>query len=279
MLCTEMRELLSGYLDGELSGQLEDGVARHLEGCAPCSEELVAFSAISGLANSLPTPVPPPEVWDGLERELDKKPQVEVAPPRSRGAWGTYRLFAVAATLLVAAGVFTWLARPFGGGDHQMAHFGRFVQAFHVDPEAAQQTLLANYSGRAATAPELSDSLQYTPVGLGNAPTGYAIEQSYLLNMPCCRCSQVVFRRNQGGLVALFEHDTSEQSDLFGNGPCVKTQCNGNPCTLVQTDNHIAALCEVGGRHFTIVGARNVEEVQAFVAWLEGETQAKTSNS
>jgi hypothetical protein len=279
MNCEGIRELLSGHLDRELSSQQENLVTQHLTSCDHCTDEFAACSAIGQVAKSLPSPKPPADVWDRLERQLDQERPAEITPRVLRTPWNTYRILAVAATLLITVGVFTWLFQPFGGHHNQMAHFGRFMEAFPAEPGTAQQTLLASYSGRAVTAQEMTDVLKYTPVGIGNAPVGYSVEQSYLLNMPCCRCSQVVYRRDRGGFLALFEHDTTEQPNLFGDCPCVDTVCNGNPCTLVQTENHITASCEVGGRHFTIVGAGNIEEVQTFVAWLEGETQAKNARS
>jgi anti-sigma factor RsiW len=278
MNCVEIRELLSGQLDGELSGHQERLVTGHLKECARCADELSAFAAISNLAKSLPNPTPPPDVWEGLQRQLDGNGPVERTTRVLRDRSALYRLLALAATVILCVGVFTWLFPPFGRHHHETAHFGRFMEAFASEPEAAQRMLLVKYSGRAATKQELTATLKYTPAGIDSAPAGYTVVESYLLDMPCCRCSQVVYRRNDGGFLALFEHDTQEQPDLFGDCPCVNTECNGNPCTLVQTANHITASCEVGGRHFTVVGARNFEEVQAFVAWLESETKARAAS-
>lgn len=50
----QVRELLSEYLDGRLAGDPRTAVARHLEGCSDCSQEMQALRATRQLLQSLP---------------------------------------------------------------------------------------------------------------------------------------------------------------------------------------------------------------------------------
>jgi anti-sigma factor RsiW len=55
MTCTETREVLSPYLDGELSPSEAAEVGVHLDACAACREELGALRLTSRLTASLPS--------------------------------------------------------------------------------------------------------------------------------------------------------------------------------------------------------------------------------
>ena len=95
--CSEIGELLSSYFDQQLDGDDEKRVARHLEVCASCSEDLASIQNLSQLASELDD-VPAPSRWSELASQLDE-PHVGRAsvvedgtrrrargPPRDQGA-------------------------------------------------------------------------------------------------------------------------------------------------------------------------------------------------
>lgn len=53
MKCTEIKELLSAYADGELSPQQRDMVEKHLAECSECRNKLVEYERIQGHLTSL----------------------------------------------------------------------------------------------------------------------------------------------------------------------------------------------------------------------------------
>lgn len=53
-------ELLSAYLDHQLSREVRERVRAHLARCAPCRRELAGLRAVRQLLASAPAPAPPP---------------------------------------------------------------------------------------------------------------------------------------------------------------------------------------------------------------------------
>src|SRR5690606_36109468 len=104
----------------------------------------------------------------------------------------------------------------------------------------------------------------YRPVTVGETPPGYSLKSVFVMNMPCCTCLQANFTRKTGGLLAVCEHD-GEQSQWFGDRPAIMATCHGHPSRLVQVDSFLAVSCPCGPRYLTIVGARDLEEVNRLV--------------
>jgi len=271
MNCAETRELLSGYLDDELPGDLRERVRHHIEACTSCGRELASFLAISAMAKQLPSLAAPPEIWSRLSQNP------ETAAPRIGTRWAnqnwrrTYSVIGlVAASVLILAGIMLGTNRlPHSDHTSEAQHFAEFARRFPTDPGGAQRLLLTGYNGRPASTEELSKSPHYTPLAASNPPAGYAFQQAYVLEMSCCRCSQVVLRRESGGLVTVFEHEDAQTSDWTSGFRCSNKQCGTTPCTIAETGEYLAVSCRVDDRHFTIVGASNHREVETLVAWLE----------
>jgi hypothetical protein len=107
-------EILSDYLDGELSLPEAEELEAHLEGCATCASILRDIEAIQAGARSLEDQVPGRDLWPEIARAIQEgergDPQViELHPwtaPRSSGAGRSgFRLSyvqAVAAGLVLA---------------------------------------------------------------------------------------------------------------------------------------------------------------------------------
>ena len=109
MQCNDIREFLSAHLDGVLEPSDHDLVDAHLASCTVCAQELEDLQMVVELLHDLPEISPPP----GFRPELRKRIEA-LAPPQpvKRSGLlgyltrkGVARMLAVAATVLIIAGV------------------------------------------------------------------------------------------------------------------------------------------------------------------------------
>lgn len=70
MNCTEIKALLSHYLDGELSPRLQALIEKHLEECPACNVELMRLERTVDLVASLPVETARPDLHLQVKREL-----------------------------------------------------------------------------------------------------------------------------------------------------------------------------------------------------------------
>ena len=89
--------------------------------------------------------------------------------------------------------------------------------------------------------------------------------------MPCCTCVQSLCKRTDGTTVAIFEHDNA-QPDWFGRRQTNTIDCAGQCCTLVRVDSQLAATWQFGQRHITVIGARDVTEIDKLAAAFAGSS-------
>ncbi len=96
------------HLRGELRGEEEESVSRHLRECATCRESL---EEIRGALEALRAarPVPPEPDWRRYRAELRRKLAARSTP---RWSWGVPRLVPIAATAAVAAIGLLLVLRP-----------------------------------------------------------------------------------------------------------------------------------------------------------------------
>ena len=280
MNCREVQENLSAYFDRELSENARQEMDEHLAGCESCCGELRSFAGLSNLVRHAPAPAVPADLWTRVERELDGQASV-VRPPSWARAPGPYaRLLVLAAGLLiVVTGAAVWY-RVSGSRQHRDAvpNLDHFASLLEQDPGAAQQMLLAEYRGEPVSPDQAARKLGYMPVSLRRNPDGYRLRSAYLLNMPCCRCMQAVYERNDGQIVAVFEK-SPDQPLTFGDRPTVCTECNGQPCQLTQADGRLIVSCQLADRQLAIVGAENMDEAHALLTWLHENSRLDPKSS
>ena len=82
--CTDIREELKAYADGELSGSLRGSVRQHVERCAACGRELDEIQSLSRRLRELDTAVPRPEL---RSRILSHIPAADIQPARRPVPW------------------------------------------------------------------------------------------------------------------------------------------------------------------------------------------------
>jgi hypothetical protein len=162
-----------------------------------------------------------------------------------------------------------WTGYRMSAPHHKHARvFGHYLEEFQQDPAGAQKMLLAKYQGEVLDAENAVQQVGYRPAVADGLPEGYSIDSSFVMEMPCCRCVQTLCRRSDGSVLVVFEHD-DDQSDWFGGRPGIMANCGGKQCSLVGLDSQLAASWKRGKRYLTIIGARDVAEVDKMVSWLE----------
>ncbi len=98
--------------------ELMQEAREHLRSCAACRSELRLWNEISETARQLHEEWESPDLWAGIRQEI-------ASQPRSQHHWRTdWKLWAVAASLLVAVGLGVWFnfvksARPQNAADRQ----------------------------------------------------------------------------------------------------------------------------------------------------------------
>lgn len=114
-------QLLSAYLDGELSASESAGVQEHLMDCSLCRGAYEDLRITKGLLSQLPLAEPPAEFWPGVREPERARSHVPPAAHRIRGvgpaarSWWpvlVYRpAWAIAAALVVLAIALTPMIR------------------------------------------------------------------------------------------------------------------------------------------------------------------------
>lgn len=274
MQCHEVVAVLSAYYDDELPPDRAAAVTAHVESCPHCTAQLHSFRKMSDLTSQLYQPSPPPHVWRRIAAQLDadsSQPLSKAKPSRC-----IRRIALLAVVALVAVGV-PWLGHALwhSHADHHLAmNFGQFLKTFERSPQQAQDFLARKYSGRRVTLADAVRELKYRPVVVDGLPSDYELTQATLLKMPCCRCLETCYRRKDGRMLCIFEHD-EDQPMWFDDRPVSATVCNGKPTRLVRGEGWIAASWQHQRRHITVIGAEDIDEVTRLVAHFETPAAAQ----
>jgi len=275
MNCSKVQDSLSQFHDNELSQEEAMRVAAHVTDCSSCAAELASFQQLSRLSRRLTDPSVPAQILVELQSKLNSPEEPDVILAHVQPRQIPSRFLALAATILVAAGigVIAYQAWDSPGQEHLTMNFSQYVEQFSRQPEEAQQVLLANYYGKPMTLQEATESLGYEPAVAKGIPPDYTIDKVYLLKMPCCGCAQVVCKNKAGQSIAIFEHST-DQPVSFGDRPTVEYVCHDKPTRVVQMGDQLAATWTEGQRSITIIGATDLDEVTDFVAHFSGAASA-----
>ncbi len=279
MNCSQIQNLLSDYYDHELSADLRQQVETHLASCESCAELLAGFERLSQLTENLSEPVPPANLWDNLERQLQEEEKnrdhgaQDNSSIRTRSKSGLlkkYSLLIIAASLLATVGVGYFVQTENGHHAHHETNtvFKQYLAAFEKSPESAQQILLKNYQNDLVEPQQAEKLLGYQPAVARKLPADYEVEASYVMKMPCCTCLQTICKRKDGSRIVIFEHD-DETPQWFEGQPQKNMTCNGKTCCLVNLDVQMAASWQHGKRHITVIGIHDEQEVDQLIAWSD----------
>ena len=104
MKCSEAQDRLSAYVDNELPAELREQVAAHVSSCSACAAQVEFARELSSEVRAMPTPAPPPGLWDAIEARLgDEEQHSHLGETDVRHWWATPRAtWAMAASVLLA---------------------------------------------------------------------------------------------------------------------------------------------------------------------------------
>ncbi len=280
MNCREVQALLSAYYDGELPDESRTAVAEHLDGCSTCAQELAGFKKMSVMAHGLRTPDPPAHLWSRIEEQLASEAVVGPQPQRERRFGAYVAVAALAAAVLIAVGIGVYQTSfrhdASSGHNEMVADFHQYLDRFRQNPDDAQNFLLAKYRGKSTDVEAAARHLGYRPAVTTGMPAGFTRGKVYVMDMPCCKCAQCTCQRDDGRTLAIFEHDEKEPG-WFGDRPVRTARCGDRECRIVQLDDGLAASWQQGNRHLTVIGARDMQEVEELVQWFS-QTAANTES-
>ncbi len=269
MNCPEIQQLLSPFVDGELTAEVDASVQSHIEGCPNCAQELAAFQAISALAGSMPVPQPVPGAWAALESRLDATQAVVAMVPSRPKRYRPSRNVVVATAFLILAGIgLSFYLERDEHDNHLAVNFDRYLKEFIHDPGQAQQVLAAAYRHQTVSLEQATQQLRYEPAATRGLPDGYALDAVQVFDMPCCKCIQCIYTNADKSVLTLFEYD-SDQPLWFGKRPAVTCRCNGKSTRIVTFDGQLAASWPSGKRHLTLIGARDVKQLMRLMDHFE----------
>src|SRR5262245_12844756 len=174
MQCERAREMLSPYLDGELSTEERRTVAAHLAQCRDCSAQLSDFRRVGQtLAEAGREPVPKAlaaRVRSNLARAVHAEPTPTALIRGSARAGasavrrGLLRQAAVIAAACVLSAVATWLATSTLGQQHRLeqdvlaAHVRSLLQDSPIQVASSDaHTVKPWFAGRVDFSPEVKD--------------------------------------------------------------------------------------------------------------------------
>jgi len=272
MNCRSAQELLSSHYDRELPPDLDGEVRAHVESCLDCARKLAEFTQLSRLTVDLRDPAAPSGAWPGIESALDRgRWTIGGFAPR----WPPHRSrLALAASLLVAASIALsayWIWRSYDPHAVMAATFDDYLKEFAQYPDQAQQVLIARYDGRPVDLSRGAHDAESSPNTPEELPDDFRRQEVYELKMPCCTCTQTVYKNSSGKVLVLFEH-SEKQPEWFGDRPRIEAYCHGKETSLVQLPQQLAATWKCGRRYLTVVGALNVEQVAELVAVLDARS-------
>jgi hypothetical protein len=269
MKCSEVRDHLSAYFDRELPIQRQSAVGAHLETCPDCNAGLLRLRRLSGLAKELPDPTPG-DMWSAIERQLTERKispaEQEVIPIRyGRFAWRwAANIAAVAAALVIAAYLLSDRSGRPSAQPEMAVNLAQYVDEFRIDPERAQNALFKRYVGKPVQPESVFKLVHYKPSAPAELPGGLVRTAMYEVEMPCCKCIQCVYRRSDGGSLAVFEH-AGDEPPCFGKKCPMKANCSDKNVCLVECEGQLVVSWKEGERFITLVGVRDREEADRLI--------------
>ncbi len=96
-------QLLSAYLDGELSGPEAAALQEHLMDCPACRQAYEDLRATKGLLGQLPLAEPPAEFWAAVRERARPRPGVAARPRRRMPMLGRRLAWAAAVAFVILA--------------------------------------------------------------------------------------------------------------------------------------------------------------------------------
>lgn len=268
MNCSDSQKRLSDYYDDQLPRQQRDEMALHVDQCETCLAELDDFARLSRQVADGKTPAPPAAIWENIQSALRAEQSAQVIKPRPSQVWRrAYRWVAIAACLLIAAGLGSvgWTTWHKSRDARHAVDLGRYLDLFEQNPDEALKLLVAKYDGKPiALTTETTDHGTVAQV-VRHLPSDYSLNDAHILKMPGCNCVHCTCRAADGETLAVLEH-APNQVVTFGKRPVIQTRCDGTNCKIVRVGDRLAVSWQQNNRCITVIGVRNLEEVEQLIA-------------
>lgn len=237
MDCHSAKESLGAYMDGELPGEIRATIEAHLARCPVCALDLDVMNSVAELLAEPSAIQVPSQLWDSIERRLDRPVQGE---PQTKGRIPMVRRFVLAASILSAIGLGTWAIFSLGG-DATVARastvdFSALLDALPNDAVAAFEKFMNQYNAKPVLASEAKDAAPQLDFEIPTVlPGGFHLEKAYTLRFGDEAGAAARYSRNGEFLGAIFHRPI--QSEEFGTHKDYE-------CVIGQHRGHAVAVGE-----------------------------------
>lgn len=281
--CKWVEDNLSDYIDKEIDSETCEQVDTHVACCDHCQAFLFNYRSM-GVWMKASQPIANTDaIWDRIAVQLDTS---SFSGTKGANSFGSPRgLFSRAQnvpwspllmTLAASIAVLLLVLRPFSERDpagHGLVHnqhervvdLRNILKLARTDPKQTIELLVDRYDGKEMGNEEAERVLEFKPSLFQTIPDGYKLVSTHVLNMPCCKCSAILCQREDGMGLIVLEH-REDQPVWFGDAPSIQTQCGGKSCQIVEAAGHLAISWKNENRHFTLLGATDLTEVNR---WIE----------
>jgi hypothetical protein len=274
MNCERVREHLSAYHDGELPDAVRLDVESHLGHCIDCRQEFTSLKKLSSLfeqtSSDLAVPTSP-SGWAELQNKLGETRILSDETRQRASRRNIASLVVLAASLLLVVSGLVWFTNREEISHHASASLdlNQFVTDFQSDPTVAQARLLSNFHGQVVTPEEATSLLHRRPAFLDRVPKDYQLVSLNVLQMPCCKCPQGVYRTPSGETVCIFEHELGS-GVLTDKCPMIKSKCGDRDVKLAEVGDVLLVNWASKEHSFTAVGLDKMESVIHLVDAIDG---------
>ncbi|HET6669998.1 MAG TPA: anti-sigma factor [Pyrinomonadaceae bacterium] len=257
MSCQETRELLHGYVDGELDLPKSVVIEAHLRNCHACTQTYKGIRSLrSAITDDALRFEPPEYLKDRLRSALRSESKADLKPGFLRWRW------LVAGASLVGAVIAIWaiapiITRPSAGdvlAQEIVSSHVRSLMADHLTdvPSSDQHTVKPWFDGKLDFSPPVRDLSKQ-----GFSLNGGRLD--YIGNRPV---AALIYQRRQHS-INLFVWPSTEGAD-------------GNEKASVHQGYNLIRWTN-GGMNYWVVSDLNLAELQQFVQLLQEQTQARKS--
>ncbi len=276
MTCDEVRELLSGYHDGELEASADRQVRAHLLACRACAEEAQVLSSLGRLLASLRDCRPPAELWERITAALspscvqDEPVRFGAVPAASLRAVRRRWVAAAASVAMVTSFSSYWLASRswFVPPRTQPIQtiFGLALGAYVQELEEGKEVFdrfLAMHQGREVSPDELVRQVGFTPLVPQELPDGFRLDKSYVLATTCCNAIELRYVKGSQ-LVTVFQQRRGHPV-LFDGFETETTRIEGVVCRRGRVGEIVIVNFDGAGRNTTLLARADFSEISTMV--------------